>query len=139
MKQKILFLCTQNSARSQIAEGFLKTFYRDKYEVFSAGLRPCSLNPYAVEVMKEIGIDISNQYSKSIYKFKNIRFDIVVTVCDNVKETCPFFPGKKIIHKGFNDPAKFSGSEDGTLNIFRKVRDEIKDWIVETFSDKKIH
>ena len=99
MKQKVLFLCTQNSARSQKAEGYIKTYYKDKYDSFSAGLKPTKINPYAIEVIKEVGIDISNQYSKSIDEFKNIKFDIVVTVCNNVKEACPYFPGEKIIHK----------------------------------------
>ena len=133
MKQKVLFLCTHNSARSQLAEGFLKAFYRDKYESYSAGLQPSKLNPYAVEVMKEIGIDISDHYSKSIEEFKDMKFDIVVTVCDNAKETCPFFPGKKILHKGFDDPVKTKGSIQDILRVFREIRDQIKEWIKETF------
>jgi len=127
MKQKVLFLCTHNSARSQMAEGFLRIFYDSKYEVYSAGIKPSSVNPYAVEVMKEIGIDISTNRSKSIEEFCNMKFDYVVIVCDNAKETCPFFPGKKILHKNFNNPAKFEGNIEETLAVFQKVRDEIKE------------
>ena len=135
IKKKVLFLCTHNSARSQIAEGFLKTYYRDKYEAYSAGIEPTHVNPYAVEVMKEIGIDLSDQNSKNIYEFKNKKFDFVITVCDNAKENCPFFPGKKIIHHGFKDPANTDGSIEEILNSFKKIRDEIKDWIIKNFEE----
>jgi arsenate reductase len=110
MKQKVLFICTNNSARSQIAEGFLNTLFKNNYEAYSAGTQQTSLNPYAVNVMKEVGIDISKHRSKSIEEFKNYRFDFVITVCDDAKESCPFFPGKKVIHKSFKDPAKYEGS-----------------------------
>jgi arsenate reductase len=133
MKRKVLFLCTHNSARSQIAEGLLNTIYGSLYEAHSAGIEPSKVNPYAVEVMKELGIDISNNRSKSIEEFRDANFDYVVTVCDNAKEACPFFPGKKILHKSFEDPAEFEGNIEETLAIFRKVRDEIKNWIQETF------
>jgi arsenate reductase len=136
-KKKVLFLCTYNSARSQIAEGLLDTYFRYKYESFSAGIKPTSINPYAVEVMKEIGIDISNHYSKSINEFKDKKFDYVVTVCNNAKESCPFFPGKKIIHKGFDDPTKIVGDIEEILNYFKKIRDEIKDWIFKNFGNIK--
>jgi len=132
-KKKVLFLCTHNSARSQIAEAILKTYYKDEYESYSAGIQPTHINPYAVEVMKEIGIDMSDQHSKNINEFKNEKFDYVVTVCDNAKETCPFFPGDKIIHKVFNDPANNDGSIEEILSSFKKIRDEIKDWIVKYF------
>jgi arsenate reductase len=133
MKQKVLFLCTNNSARSQIAEGFLKAFYQDKYDSYSAGLHSTKLSPYATEVMKEIGIDISNQFSKNIEEFKEEKFDYVVTVCSNVKESCPFFPGKKIIHINFEDPSEIEADVKEILVNFRKVRDEIKAWIIENF------
>lgn len=133
MKRKVLFICKNNSARSQIAEGILKTFFQDKYEVFSAGLQPTSINPYAVEVMREIGIDISNQYSKSINEFKNITFDFVVTVCDDAKENCPYHLGKKIIHKKFDDPSQINGKIEDILLKFRQTRDEIRIFIIETF------
>ena len=100
-KKSVLFLCLYNSCRSQIAEGLLNSLYENSYKAFSAGIDPTNVNPSAVEVMKEIGIDISVQYSKSINEFKNKTFDIVVTVCNKAKEVCPFFPGKKILHKNF--------------------------------------
>lgn len=133
MKRKVLFLCTHNSARSQIAEGLLNTIYGSRYEAHSAGIEPSKVNPYAVEVMKELGIDISNNRSKSIEEFRDTNFDYVVTVCDNAKEACPFFPGKKILHESFEDPAEFEGNIEETLAVFRKVRDKIKNWIQETF------
>jgi arsenate reductase (thioredoxin) len=133
MKQKVLFLCSHNSARSQIAEGLLRTLYGNRYEAYSAGIEPSSVNPYAVEVMKELGIDLSAYRSKSIEEFRGIMFDYVVTVCDHVKEACPFFPGKKILHKKFDNPSMFDGSLEETLVMFRRVRDEIKDWVIDTF------
>ncbi|PMQ01019.1 MAG: low molecular weight phosphatase family protein [Dictyoglomus sp. NZ13-RE01] len=130
MKKSILFICTHNSARSQIAEGLVNALWNDKFVAYSAGTKPSSVNPLAIEVMKEIGIDISHHRSKSIDEFKDMNFDYVVTVCDNAKETCPYFPGGKIyLHKGFQDPSSFEGSYDEKLNFFRKIRDEIKDWI----------
>ena len=135
MKQKVLFICTNNSARSQIAEGFLNNLFKNNYEAFSAGTQQSSLNPYTVEVMKEVGIDISNYRSKSIEEFKNHKFDFVITVCDNAKDTCPFFSGKKVIHKSFEDPAAFEGNIEDTLNEFRKIRDEIKNWLIIEFDE----
>lgn len=138
MRKTILFICTHNSSRSQMAEGFIKALYSDKYKAYSAGTTPSSVNPYVIRVMKEIGIDISNQRSKSINEFRGEIFDYVVTVCDNARETCPFFPGKKVIHKGFQDPASVEGREEEKIAIFRKVRDEIKHWIIETFGKTEI-
>lgn len=120
-----------------MAEGLLRHLYGDIYEVYSAGLEVTEVNPYAIRVMKELGIDISNHRSKSIEEFKGMVFDYVVTVCDSAKERCPFFPGKRIIHKSFEDPADFIGEEDEKLKIFRKVRDEIKEWIIDTFNKDK--
>jgi arsenate reductase len=134
-KKKVLFLCTHNSARSQMAEGILKTYFKDKYESYSAGIKPTSINPYAVEVMKEIGIDLSDQYSKSINEFHDKKFDFVVTVCDNAREICPFFPGDKIIHKGFINPEVIGGSIEENLTSYKKIRDEIKDWIIKYFGN----
>ncbi|MCX6664794.1 MAG: arsenate reductase ArsC [Euryarchaeota archaeon] len=125
MKKTVLFLCTHNAARSQIAEGLLRNIYGDRYEVNSAGLLPTSVHPFAITVMKEIGIDISVHRSKSMEEFREKNFDYVVTVCDNAKEGCPFFPGKKIIHKGFTDPLD--------IDDFRRVRDDIKQWITDIF------
>jgi arsenate reductase len=130
MKKKVLFLCTHNSARSQIAEGLVNALYGDKYEAYSAGIQPSQVNPYAIKVMKEIGIDISKQRSKSVEEFRGEKFDLVATVCDQAKEACPFFPGgKKFLHKGFKDPSQFKGTEEEILAEVRRVRDEIKDWI----------
>jgi arsenate reductase len=116
-----------------MAEGLLNAFFRDTCQALSAGIVPSEVNPYAIEVMKEIGIDISSQYSKSIEEFKDKKFDVVATVCDNAKEACPFFPGKKIIHKSFEDPSNSSGSIEDILKEFRKTRNQIKEWIQETF------
>jgi arsenate reductase len=132
-KEKVLFLCTQNSARSQMAEGLMRNLLNRNYEVHSAGIIPTEVNPNAIQVMKEIGIDISTQRSKSINEFKNSDFDYVITVCDNAKETCPFFPGKKIIHKGFNDPVKSYDNSEDVVKEFRKIRDEIREWILKNF------
>ncbi|MEM3737094.1 MAG: arsenate reductase ArsC [Candidatus Bathyarchaeia archaeon] len=133
MKTKVLFVCTHNSARSQMAEGFLNALYGDRYEAYSAGIEPTKVNPYTVKVMAEIGIDISTHRSKSIEEFIGQNFDYVVTLCDNAREVCPFFPGGKTLHKDFEDPAEFKGKETETLEKVRHVRDKIKDWIEETF------
>jgi arsenate reductase len=132
-KKKVLFICTHNSARSQMAEGFLNALYGDRYEGFSAGIEPTQINPHAVKVMAEIGIDISTHHSKSIEDFRGKNFNYVITVCDYAKKTCPFFPGEKILHKGFEDPSDFKGTEDVVLKEVRRVRDEIKDWLEITF------
>jgi len=131
-KRRILFICTHNSARSQMAEGFMNAHYGDRYEAYSAGLEPTSVNPYAVKVMAEIGIDLSTHRSKSIEEFRGKSFDYVVTVCNHAKEACPFFPGEKILHKSFRDPSSFKGSEEEILENVRRVRDEIKEWLIET-------
>ena len=134
MKKKVLFICTHNSARSQMAEGFLNVISGDKYEAYSAGTEPTKVNAHAIKVMAEIGIDISKYRSKSIEEFRGENFDYVVTVCDHAREACPFFPGEEILHKGFEDPSKFKGTEDQTLSKTRRVRDEIRDWIRKTFT-----
>ncbi|MGC9367868.1 MAG: arsenate reductase ArsC [bacterium] len=129
--KKVLFICTHNSARSQMAEGFVNFYYSKKVTAQSAGTIETTVKPEAIEVMKEIGIDISKHYSKSVEKFLGEQFDLVVTVCDNAAKTCPFFPGKKIINKSFKDPSEFKGPAEERLNEFRKIRDEIKQWIVD--------
>lgn len=124
----ILILCTGNSCRSQMAEGFLKSF-DGKLRVFSAGTNPSSqVHPKAVRVMKEIGIDISGGYPKNVDQFLDKAFDYVITVCDNAKETCPVFMGevKETLHLGFDDPAEARGSEEEILSEFRRIRDEIR-------------
>jgi len=133
-KQTVLFICTHNSARSQIAEGLLRTLLGDRYEAHSAGTNPGSINPNAAKVMQEQGIDISSQWSKSIDEFLGQEFDYVVTVCDQAKETCPFFSGGKTqLHEGFPDPSEAAGTEEERLAVFRQVRDDIKQWILKTF------
>jgi len=132
MKKRVLFICTHNSARSQMAEGFLNALKGDRYEAYSAGIEPSRINPYAVKAMAEVGIDISTHRSKSIEEFRGENFDYVVTVCDLAKEACPFFPGERILHKDFEDPSEFKGTEDEILEKVRDVRDEIKDWIEKT-------
>ena len=133
MKNSVLFLCTHNSARSQMAEALLNTLNGDKYEAYSAGVMATRINPYVVKAMAEIGIDISKNRSKSIEEFRGKNFNYVVTVCDNAKEACPFFPGEKIIHKSFDDPAQVKGSEEEIMKQTRRVRDEIKEWLKTTF------
>jgi arsenate reductase len=136
MKKKVLFLCTHNSARSQIAQGLMNNLLSESYEAFSAGTYATSVNPFAIAVMKEIGIDISKHYSKNFDIYFNDEFDYVVTVCDNAKEGCPYFPGgKEQFHKGFEDPASFFGTDEEKLDKFREVRDKIKDWILDYFRD----
>lgn len=129
VNKKVLFLCTQNSARSQMAEALLNNMYPDRYEAFSAGTHPSKVNPYAVEAMRRLGIDISNHRSKSIEEFKDHEFDYVITVCDNARENCPYFPGKMVIHQSFPDPASKKGTDHEILAEFIKVRDQIKEWI----------
>ncbi|MGD9031833.1 MAG: arsenate reductase ArsC [Desulfobacteraceae bacterium] len=133
-KRKILFICTHNSARSHMAEGLVNALYAENYKAHSAGTEPSQVNPLAIRVMAEIGIDISDHHSKGVEQFLNQEFDYVVTVCDHANETCPFFPGgKERIHNGFQDPAAQDGTEDERLAVFRRVRDEIRHWIEETF------
>lgn len=125
--KRILALCTGNSCRSQIAEGYLKYFAKDKTEVYSAGIETHGVNPRAILVMKEDGIDISHHTSNNINEYSNIDFDYVITVCDNAKEQCPVFPSTaKQFHYNFADPAKATGTKEEILQEFRNVRDEIK-------------
>ena len=119
-----------------MAEGLLRSLYGERYEAFSAGTEPGGVNPHAVEVMRETGVDITNHYSKSTGEFQGKVFDYVVTVCDHAKENCPFFPGaKNYIHKSFPDPSATKGSKEEQHAVFRKVRDEIKQWILNTFEN----
>jgi len=126
MKKKVLFLCTGNSCRSQMAEGFLRTIGGDAYEAHSAGTKPTTLNPLAIEAMREIGIDISGQRSKNASEYLGTHFPFIITVCDNAKEHCPIFPGPAMrVHWPFEDPADATGSHEERLQVFRKVRDQI--------------
>ena len=138
MEKRVLFICTHNSARSQMAEGLMNSLPDDQYEAFSAGTEPSQVNPYAIKSMSEIEIDISPNRSKNILEFKGVEFDYVITVCDNAKERCPVFPGGgKHIHKGFTDPSRAKGSDDQKLMAFKMVRDEIKAWIQKNFQHIK--
>jgi len=128
-KIKILVLCTGNSCRSQIADGYLKFFSGEKADVYSAGVETHGVNPRAIATMKEDDIDISNHTSNHIDEYRNIDFDFVITVCDNAKERCPYFPAKaKKFHYNFPDPAKASGTEEEINQQFRQVRQQIKDY-----------
>ena len=133
-KKKILFLCTGNSCRSQMAEGWAHHLKNDSIEAYSAGVKKHGMNKMAIKVMAEAGVDIAKQTSKLIEDLPTKEFDYVITVCSNAHESCPLFPGKaKIVHKGFGDPpllAASSDSEEESLNIYRRVRDEIKEYIL---------
>ena len=125
--KKILVLCTGNSCRSQMAEGYLKKFAGSDAEVYSAGVETHGLNPRAVQVMNEDGVDISHHTSNNISEYRDINFDYVITVCDSAKERCPVFPSTaKQFHYDFPDPAKAKGTEEEILSEFRKVREQIK-------------
>jgi len=133
-KKRVLFICTHNAARSQMAEGLLRAFHGDCYEVLSAGTEPDRVSPYAIKVMDEIGIDISNHRSKNVTEFLDQKFDYVVTVCDSANESCPYFPGgKKILHQSFEDPSALTGTEKEITAGFRHIRDEIGNWIEREF------
>jgi arsenate reductase len=126
-KKRVLILCTGNSARSQLAEGLLRHDSGDRFEVESAGTKPGRVRPEAIQVMREIGIDISGHRSKSVDELAGETFDYVLTVCDNAKESCPIYPGhSNRMHHNFQDPAAVEGSEEQRLEAFRKVRDEIR-------------
>ena len=134
--KRILVLCTGNSCRSQIAEGYLQYFAKEKAEVYSAGIETHGVNPKAIETMKEDGIDISRHTSNNIDEYRNINFDFVITVCDNAKERCPFFPTTaKKFHQNFSDPAKAIGTEEEVIEQFRHVRQQIKDYCKEFVAD----
>jgi arsenate reductase len=131
-RQRVLFVCTGNSARSQMAEGLLRHKAGNRFEVFSAGTHPTQVRPEAIVVMHEIGIDISPHRSKSVDEFAGLAFDYVITVCDNANETCPVFPGRaRRLHWPFEDPAAAQGSEDERKAVFRRVRDQIRARVAE--------
>ena len=142
-KTKVLFLCTHNSARSQMAEGLLRAIHGEEYEVYSSGIVATSVDPHAVLVMREIGIDISSQRSKTSSEFGDTIFDLAVTVCDRARKACPIcstridltssWPrARDVIHRSFEDPAAASGSWEEQIEAFRRIRDEIADWISRT-------
>lgn len=138
MKKLILFLCTANSYRSQMAEGITNHFWGDDLEAYSAGTKESFVNPIAIDVMKEIGIDISNHRSKNLSEFDGQAFDYVVTLCGDANETCPLYiGGTKKTHIGFDDPAKAAGIKEDILMAFRRVRDEIKEKLTAFFRQRK--
>ena len=135
---KVLILCTGNSARSQMAEGLLRHDAGNAYEVSSAGINPTHVRPEASAVMREVGIDISGHRSKSVDEFAGQDFDYVITVCDNAKQSCPFFPAKtKRIHWSIEDPAAVQGSEEERLAAFRRIRDELRARL-QTFAEGEV-
>jgi arsenate reductase len=152
---KVLFLCNHNSARSQMAEGLLRSLYGNKYDAFSAGASPMRVNPLAIRVMAEIGVDISGQRSKSVEEFRGKDIDLVVSVCENsVKVICPFCSSpmvgdrpeiigktlrkaKRYLHHPFTDPSEVEGSEEEKLKAFRRTRDNIRQWIIDYFASYK--
>ena len=139
-KKKILFLCTHNAARSQMAEGFVNAMYGDRYEAYSAGSEPTDVHSCAIEVMAETGIDIASQRAKPLDEYVDASFDYVVTMCADAQERCPIFPGAifpggiEYIHHAFDDPLSDAGSEGVQCTSFRRVRDEIREWIATTFA-----
>jgi len=130
MKRRVLFICTHNSARSQMAEGLLRHMGNDRFEVFSAGTEATFVRPLAIQAMAELGVDISHQQSKTLDRYLGEPFDDVITVCDTAAEACPVFPGAvRRRHWSFEDPSKATGSESEQLQVYRKVRDEIRSQI----------
>jgi len=133
-KKRVLFVCTHNSARSQMAEGMMNALHGDRYEASSAGTEPSEVNPRAVFVLLELGIDISHHRSQHVDEFRGQEFDYVVTVCDHARETCPVFPGgKELIHHSFLDPSSIQGTEQERQAAFRRIRDEIRAWLADEF------
>jgi arsenate reductase len=134
MKQRILFLCTHNSCRSQMAEGLVNHYLCERFQAFSAGTEATRVNPLAARVLAELGIDTASLRSKTMDEFSGQPFDHVVTLCGDANEKCPlFFGGVERIHRGFEDPSRLKGSEEEVLPEFRRVRDEIKNWIMHYF------
>ena len=135
--KRVLFICTRNSARSQMAEGLINHDLAGKVQAFSAGVEPSFVHPLAIAVMKEVGIDISRHRSKSIDEFADEKFDFVITLCDQAAESCPiFFGGVQRIHMGLPNPAAVSGNPEEKMAAFRKVRDQIQEEIVDFLSKK---
>ncbi len=134
MKKRLLFLCTHNSCRSQMAEGLVNYFLGDRFTAFSAGTEATRVNPRAAQVMAELGIDISAHRSKTLDEFAGEPFDQVITLCGDANEKCPLFiGGTQRLHQGFDDPSRMTGDEEEILSAFRRVRDEIKAWVLEYF------
>ena len=133
-KHSVLFICTHNSARSQMAEGLLRADFGDRFEAFSAGTQATRVKPLAVKAMAEIGLDISGHRSKTVDEFFDRKMDYVVTVCDSARETCPYFPANiGVVHRNFRDPSDATGADEQKLEAFRTTRDEIRKWVADTF------
>ncbi|MHA1271814.1 MAG: arsenate reductase ArsC [Promethearchaeota archaeon] len=138
-KLKLIFLCSGNSARSQMAEAITKNLVGDKLDVYSAGFEPLGINPYAKQVIEELGIDMSNQVSKKLNELDETHFDIVITLCSHAEKVCPTIPGiKEILYWPFEDPVVFEGSEEEKLKKFREIRDLIKEKIISYLKTKEI-
>jgi len=134
---KVLFLCTENACRSQMAEGLVNHDLAGQVKAFSAGIRPSRVNPRAVQVMAELGIGISRHYSKAVENLAGEQFDLVITVCDQAQEQCPLFPGEtEVMHVGFPDPAKATGTEAEILTVFRWVRDGLREQLGNLLQQK---
>lgn len=133
-KERVLFMCIHNAARSQMAEGLFRHLHGDDFDVFSAGSDPREVDPLAIKCMEEIGIDISGHRSKSLKEFEDQEFNYVITVCGNPYNACPFFVGgKKYFKQPFEDPSSFDGTEEEKLELFKKIRDELKDWLEDLY------
>ncbi|PWI48978.1 low molecular weight phosphatase family protein [Candidatus Heimdallarchaeota archaeon B3_Heim] len=136
-KKVVLFVCTHNSARSQLSEAILEQKFGDHFQTFSAGTKPTTINPYVKQVLTEMGINTSNLKAKHVNEFLGQEIDIIVTVCDSAKESCPYFLGaKRYEHKSFKDPSNFTGTNDERLKAVKRLRDEISEWIEEVFTPK---
>ena len=134
-KTSVLFVCTHNSARSQMAEGLLRDRYGDQYDVYSAGTERTHVRPLATAVMEEVNVDLSDHHSKTIDDLGDRTFDVVVTVCDAAREACPYLPAEEAnLHRSFEDPSSAQGTDEERRAVFRRVRDALADWIDETFA-----
>jgi arsenate reductase (thioredoxin) len=137
---KVLFLCTENACRSQMAEGLVNHYLAGKVEAFSAGVAPKVVNPRAIRVMAELGVDISRHRAKSVSEFEGQQFDLTVTLCDSAQQQCPFFLGAaRMLHVGFPDPGRAQGTEDEIMAVFRRVRDEMREKLIPLLAAQVAH
>lgn len=132
-RASILFICSHNAARSQLAEGLMRSMFGDRFDVHSAGVEPLGVHPAVIKVLDEIGIDARGQWSKGVEEYKDWDFDHVVTVCSDASRACPFFPGKEVIHRPFDDPVITQDPGEDMYSAFRRVRDEIRDFLQGSF------
>ncbi|MGA9756073.1 MAG: arsenate reductase ArsC [Desulfobaccales bacterium] len=137
---KVLFLCTENACRSQMAEGLVNHFLAGKVEAFSAGVAPKEVNPRGIRVMAELGVDLSRHRAKSVSEFAGQQFDLAITLCDSAQQQCPFFPGAaQMLHVGFPDPGRAQGTEDEIMAVFRRVRDEMREKLIPLLAEHVAH